>query len=141
VPIPFYGTLWILIVAYVTKRLPTSTRICSAVMSQIRAELEEASQICGAGFFSTFRRILVPLLLPGLFVSFVGTLTMTFKALSLPVLLGHSGTELVPVLLFDLFESGRYAELSALGCSTIMIISALTLAFRPFIRRYGIGPS
>ena len=141
VPIPFYGTLWILIVAYITKRLPTSTRICSAMMSQIRAELEEASQICGAGFLSTFRRILVPLLLPGLFVSFVGTLTMTFKALSLPVLLGHSGTELVPVLLFDLFESGRYAELSALGCSTIIVISALTLAFRPFIRRYGIGPS
>lgn len=139
VPIPIYGTLWILILAYLTKRLPTSVRICSAVMTQIRKELEEASEICGARFLQTFRRVLLPLLLPGLFVSFVSTLTITFKALSLPVLLGHAGSELVPLLIFDLFESGRYAEVAALGCITISVITVLTLVFRRFSQRLGIG--
>ena len=106
VPLPFYGTLWILIIAYITKRLPTSVRVCSAVMTQIRRELEEASEICGASFLLTFRRVVLPLLIPGLFVSFVSTLTMTFKTLSLPVLLGHAGTELVPLVIFDLFRIG-----------------------------------
>jgi iron(III) transport system permease protein len=139
VPIPLYGTLWILVIAYVTKRLPMSTRVCSAVMTQIRKELEEASEICGANFLRTFAKIIVPLLIPGLFVSFVSALTMTFKALSLPVLLGHSGTELVPLLIFDLFESGRYSEVAALGCTTIIIITLLTVVFRRLVRRVGVG--
>ena len=139
VPIPVYGTLWILILAYLTKRLPTSVRMCSAVMTQIRKELEEASEICGASFLRTFRRVVIPLLVPGLFVSFVSTLTITFKALSLPVLLGHAGSELVPLLIYDLFESGRYAEVSALGCVTITVITILTLAFRRLSRHLGLG--
>jgi iron(III) transport system permease protein len=141
VPIPVYGTLWILVIAYVTKRLPGSIRICSAVMAQIRSELEEASSVCGASFLRTFGRILAPLLMPALFVSFVSTLTITFKALSLPVLLGHSGTELVPLLIFDLFESGRYSEVAALGCVTIAVITLLSLGFRRLSRHVGLNPT
>ncbi|HWP60047.1 MAG TPA: iron ABC transporter permease [Candidatus Acidoferrales bacterium] len=139
VPIPIYGTLWILVVAYVTKRLPSSTRVCSAVMTQIRKELEEASEVCGASFLRTFASVVAPLLVPGLFVSFVSTLTMTFKALSLPVLLGHAGTELVPVLIFDMFESGRYPEVAALGCATIIVITAVTLLSRRVSQRFGLS--
>jgi iron(III) transport system permease protein len=139
VPIPIYGTLWILILAYITRRLPASTRICTAVMTQIRSELEEASQICGASFLRTFALVIVPLLIPGLFVSFVSAMTITFKALSLPVLLGHAGTELVPLLIFDLFESGRYSEVAALGCVTIVIITALTITFRGISQRFGLS--
>jgi iron(III) transport system permease protein len=141
VPIPIYGTLWILVIAYVTKRLPGSTRILSAVMTQIRGELEEASEACGASFRKTFARIIVPLLIPGIFASFVFTLTITFKALSIPVLLGHSGTEMIPLLIFDLFESGRYSEVAALGCVTIVIITVVTLLFRRFSQRFGLGAS
>jgi iron(III) transport system permease protein len=141
VPIPVYGTLWILVIAYVTKRLPGSTRILSAVMTQIRGELEEASETCGASFRKTFVRIIVPLLIPGIFASFVFTLTITFKALSIPVLLGHSGTEMIPLLIFDLFESGRYSEVAALGCVTIVIITVVTLLFRRFSQRFGLGAS
>ncbi len=141
VPIHIYGTLWILVIAYVTKRLPGSTRILSAVMTQIRAELEEASETCGASFLKTFVRIIVPLLIPGIFASFVFTLTITFKALSIPVLLGHSGTELIPLLIFDLFESGRYSEVAALGCVTIAIITVVTLLFRRVSQRFGLNSS
>jgi iron(III) transport system permease protein len=139
VPIPIYGTLWILVVAYVTKRLPASTRVCAAIMTQIRKELEEASEVCGASFLRTFASVVTPLLIPGLFVSFISTLTITFKALSLPVLLGHSGTELVPVLIFDLFESGRYPEVAVLGCATMVIITAVTLMTRRLSQRFGLG--
>lgn len=141
VPIPVYGTLWILVIAYVTKRLPGSTRILSAVMTQIRGELEEASETCGASFRKTFVCIIVPLLIPGIFASFVFTLTITFKALSIPVLLGHSGTEMIPLLIFDLFESGRYSEVAALGCATIVIITVVTLLFRGVSQRFGLGAS
>jgi ABC-type Fe3+ transport system permease subunit len=66
---------------------------------------------------------------------------MTFKALSLPVLLGHSGTELAPVLIFDLFESGRYPEVAVLGCATMVIITTVTLMTRRLSQRFGLGSS
>lgn len=138
VPIPVYATLWILIIAYVTKRLPNSVRICSVVMIQIQKELEDASSVCGASFLRTFYRIVLPLLIPGLFVSFATTLTITFKALSLPVLLGHAGTELVPLLIFDLFESGQYPKLAALGTATIFVIMGVTLITRWGGHRFGL---
>jgi len=141
VPIPIYATLWILIVAYITKRLPSSVRICSAITMQIHGELEEASEVCGASFRHTFFRVIVPLLIPGLFVSFATTLTITFKALSLPVLLGHAGSELIPLLIFDLFESGQYPKVAALGAATIAAITLVTLSIRWVGQRFGLGSS
>jgi ABC-type Fe3+ transport system permease subunit len=85
--------------------------------------------------------VILPLLVPGLFVSFVSTMTLTFKALSLPILLGHAGTELIPLLIFDLFESGRYSEVAALGCVTIVIVTVLTLLFRGISQRFGLSAS
>jgi iron(III) transport system permease protein len=141
VPIPIYATLWILIIAYVTKRLPNSVRICAAVMIQIQSELEEASAVCGASFLSTFRRIVMPLLVPGLFVSFATTLTITFKALSLPVLLAHAETELMPLLIFDLFESGQYPKVAALGAAAIVLITGVTLMARFVSQKFGLNAS
>jgi iron(III) transport system permease protein len=141
VPIPIYATLWILVVAYVTKRLPNSVRLCSAVMIQIQKELEDASAVCGATFLRTFCRIILPLLVPGLFVSFATTLMITFKALSLPVLLGHAGSELVPLLFFDLFESGQYPKVAALGTATIVIIAGVTFMVRVASQKLGVRPA
>ncbi len=141
VPIPIYATLWILIIAYVTKRLPNSIRICSAVLMQIQKELEDASEVCGASFLRTFRRIILPLMVPGLFVSFATTLTITFKALSIPILLGHAGTELLPLLIFDLYESGQYPKLAALGAAIIVIITCVTLAVRFTSQKFGLATS
>ena len=138
VPIPIYATLWILIIAYVTKRLPVSVRICSAVLVQVNRELEEASSVAGAGFLRTFTRVVLPLLVPGLFVSFATTLTISFKALSIPILLGHAGTELMPLLIFDLFESGEYPKVAALGVATIVVITFATAAARLASRRVGV---
>ena len=45
----------------------------------------------------------------------------------------------MPLLIYDLFESGRYAEVAALGCVTISVITVLTLAFRRLSQRFGLG--
>jgi len=64
-PVPVYGTLWILLIAYVTKYLPYGMRACSSSMLQIKKELEEASEASGATWSDTFRRVILPLLAPG----------------------------------------------------------------------------
>jgi iron(III) transport system permease protein len=138
IPVPVYGTLWILLIAYVSKYMPVSMRACSAAVMQVNKELEEASNASGASWWTTFRRILVPLILPGMFVGWAYVLSLTFKVLSLPVLLAHAGTEVVPVLIFDLYEGGQYTVLNALGVGVILVVTAISLTARTISRRYGL---
>jgi iron(III) transport system permease protein len=137
VPIPVYGTLWILLIAYVSKYMPLCMRACSASIHQVHRELEEASQVSGAPWWSTFRRIVVPLILPGLLVGWVYVLTLTFKVLSLPILLGRPGTEVVPVLIFEMYEAGEYTQLNALGVVVVALVTAVSLLVRRVSRRFG----
>ena len=138
VPIPVYGTLWILLIAYVSKYMPICMRACSASLTQVHQELEDASLMSGASWWYTFSRVLVPLILPGIFVGWVYVLTLTFKVLSLPILLGHAGSEVIPVLIFDLYEGGQYTRLNALGVVVVALVTALTLLARHVSQRFGV---
>ena len=138
VPIPVYGTLWILMIAYVSKYMPIGMRACSAALTQVHKELEDASLMSGASWWYTFSRVLVPLILPGMFVGWVYVLTLSFKVLSLPVLLGHAGTEVIPVLIFDLYEGGQYTQLNALGVVVVALVTVLTLLARRMSQRFGL---
>lgn len=138
VPLPIYGTLWILLIAYVSKYMPICMRACSASLTQIHAELEEASQMSGASWWFTFSRVLVPLMLPGLFVGWVYILTLSFKVLSLPILLGHAGSEVIPVLIYDLYEGGQYTKLNALGVVVVILVTTISFAARNISGRFGL---
>jgi iron(III) transport system permease protein len=59
-PLPIYGTLWILLIAYITRFLPYGLRAMTSTVVQIHNDLPEASMVCGAGFAATFRRVLLP---------------------------------------------------------------------------------
>jgi len=121
-PIPVYGTLWILVIGYVTTLTPFSLRIVHAALLQLHKELEEAAELASPSWLRNTVFILLPLILPGLVVAWLYVLTLTFKILSLPVLLSHVGTEVLPVLIFGLYEGGQYSQLSALG---VVLIAAI----------------
>lgn len=125
-PIPIYGTLWILVIAYVTKFIPISLRIVHASILQVHKELEEAAELSSASWIRNTFFILLPLIMPGLLVGWLYVLTLTFKVLSIPVLLSHVGTEVLPVFIYGLYEAGEYAELSAAG--VLMIIGICLIA-------------
>src|SRR5213075_5261 len=70
-PIPIYGTLWLLLIAYLTVFLPLGVRTISGVMLQIDKSLEECAQMCGAGWAYRIRTVTVPLLWPGLIAAWL----------------------------------------------------------------------
>ncbi len=128
VPVPIYASLWIIGVAYVTAYLPYALRATHASMSQLDRELEESSAVAGARWGYTFWRITVPLISSGLVVGFIYVFSRTLKTLSLPVLLAGPGNEVLPVLIYDLYESGRYPELNALGVLMFVVLAVTGLA-------------
>jgi iron(III) transport system permease protein len=137
-PIPVYGTLWILVIAYVTKYVPIALRACHTALLQLHPELEEASVISGSSWLRTFVRVVLPLILPGVAAGWFYVLALTFKALSLPVLLSHLGTEVLPVVIYGLYESGRFSELSALGVLLIVALSVVALGTRLFATHFSV---
>ena len=58
-PLPIYGTLWILLIGYITRFLPYGLRTMTSTIVQLHDDLQQASMVCGAGFLATFRRILL----------------------------------------------------------------------------------
>jgi iron(III) transport system permease protein len=138
VPGPIYGSLALIAIGYVTALLPYSVRTASIASVQMDRELEEASSINGASDLTTLRRIVVPLMAPALFVGFLFALSRTFKILSIPVLLGGPGNEVLPVLIYDLASSGRYPQLSAMGTLLVVGLTLVaTIAYR-MLTRFGL---
>jgi iron(III) transport system permease protein len=137
-PIPVYGTIWILVIAYVTKFIPVALRACHAAMLQIHPELEEAAELSDSRRARTFFHIIVPLILPGLLVGWFYVLTLTFKVLSIPVLLSHVGTEVLPMVIFDLYSSGKFGQVCALGTMLILLLTLIAGLSRIVLGRFGV---
>ncbi|WP_433499895.1 ABC transporter permease [Sphaerimonospora sp. CA-214678] len=131
---PFYlgGTTLILLLAYISIYLPQGSVAADAAASQVGSELGEASQISGAGGGRTFRKVYLPLMVPGLvagwaflFARMVGDLTAT------AVLAGTSNM-VVGFRILQIFENGSYAELASLAIVLTVIttvVVGLSLAF------------
>jgi iron(III) transport system permease protein len=137
-PLPIYGTLWILLIAYVTKYLPYGMRACSSSMLQIKKELEEASEASGASWRQTFRRVVLPLLAPGFVAGWIYVITHSFRELSTSIMLYRSGTEVIAIVLFELWDGGQYPQLAALGMVLLAILVVISLVARAIGARYSI---
>lgn len=139
VPIPIYGTIWILLVAYVTKYVPIGIRASSAAMIQIHNELEEASLTSGGSWIQTFRRVLLPLLMPGLVAGWIYISVISLRELSTSILLYSHDTTVVSILAFDLWDTGQYNYVAALGIIMIIVLIAMVAIARLVGGRLGIA--
>lgn len=117
-----YGTLWILLLAYVTRFLPYGMRYSATTLLQIGHELEEAAAVSGATWAATFRRVILPLMRPGLLAGWLYVGVVSIRELSSSVLLYSPGSEVVAVVIWEMWQNGQIAELSALG---VLLMAAL----------------
>ena len=130
-PLPIYGTLWILFIAYFTRFMPYAMRYGVAAMQQVSGEVEEAARVSGAGAMQTLRRVTLPLVLPGLAAGWLYVLIVSMRELASSLLLYSPGTEVIPVRIFTLYEDGEFAELAALGLVLVVLITVLAgIAYR-----------
>ena len=86
-PIPIYGTLWLLLLAYLTVFLPLGVRTIAGVMLQIDKSLEECAQMCGASWAFRVRTVTIPLLVPGLVAAWLLLFIASVRELGASILL------------------------------------------------------
>ena len=139
IDIRIYGTLWVIFIAYVTRFLPYGMRYNSTSMLQIHKELEESAAMSGASWGMTFSRIVLPLLQPGLLAGFLYVTIVSIRELSSSILLYSPGTEVVSIMIWELWQNGQYVELSALGVMMILALFCLVMLAQLVSRRFGIA--
>ena len=132
-----YGTVWVLALAY-SYRIATATRLNRAGLMQIHAELEEASYASGGHWFTTLRRVVMPLLAPSLVAAYVLLFIVGVREFTIPLVLFSPENEVLSVMFWRLFSNGLLRESSALG----FVIIALVLPVIFLARRvlYSRGP-
>ena len=138
VPIPVYGTLWILLIAFVTRYIPYGIRYTHSGLLQLHKELEEASYVSGASWFSSMRRIILPLMMPSFLGGWIFIFLLSAKELSMSVLLVSPQTPVVSVAIFELWENAQIGELAAFGVIWTAILVTVAIVYYTFARRYGI---
>ncbi len=124
---PLYGTIWALLIGYIATYLPYGIRPMSSAFVQIHASLEESSRVSGAGAFTTMKRIVVPLLIPGIVSGWILMATMFVRELTLSVVLSRPGSEVLAVQILRFSEDGLWGQLSALGIMMIVLSSSLVV--------------
>jgi iron(III) transport system permease protein len=126
-PIGVYGTLWILLIGYLTKFLPYGLRAASTSLLQIQRELDEAARMSGASSRKVLQRVLVPLAAPGLMAGWSLLVVVFMREFSMSLMLWTSGSEVVTVLFYDYWTNGRFGQVSALG--TLLVVASLSIVF------------
>ncbi len=127
---PTYGTLWLIAIAHVSLFIAYGTRTTNGAMFQIHRELEEASAMSGAGWFSTFRGIVLPLLMPSLVAGWLWVAIHSGRELTVALLLQSSSNRIISAYVFQQFTSGRLNLAAAAGVLLVLIIIVLVVLTR-----------
>jgi iron(III) transport system permease protein len=133
--IPIYGTIWIIVIAYITHYVAFGTRTINGAMVQIHRELEEASQVSGATWFATFTRIIFPLLVPAMMSVWVWVGGHAMRELSAALMLASSRNILLSTLLWGFWDGGNMPVAAAVGIVLISFLVVLMGLAQLFARR------
>ena len=125
IPIGLYGTVWIIILAYVSQFAPQATRAIAGSLVQIHPELEESSRLSGAGFLTTLRLIVAPLARPGIISAMILLFVLSFRELATALFLYTSSTQLFSLAMFDFWQRGSTGLVAAMA----LVQSCILLVF------------
>ena len=129
--LPIYGTIWILLIAYVTHYLPFGVRAGSGALRQLHRELEDAARMTGASWTKTIRWVTFPLTRPTLVATWTLLFILSMQEISSSILLYTSRTTVLSVAVFDLWEAGNVNALAALS---VIQLAITFVALAIFIR-------
>jgi iron(III) transport system permease protein len=136
--VPIYGTIWILLLVFCIARVSYATRMTNSGLIQIHTELEESAQMGGAPLVRIFRRILIPLLSPTLLYAWLWIALLTFRELTLAVILSSSDNTTLPVVIWSLWLGGGLGQASALAMIMLAAMAPIIALYWVVARRYGL---
>jgi iron(III) transport system permease protein len=121
-----YQSLPLLVIAYTAVFLPQALGAAQAALRQVGTHLEEASRTLGRSPATTFRRIVLPLITPGLMAGGALVFLTTMKELPTTLMLRPTGFETLAVRIWSSASEGLYTRASV-AALVLLAVSALPL--------------
>lgn len=134
-PLPVYGTISLLVIAFIASLLPQGFRGASASILQFNSDLEDAAVMHGAGRTKAVVTVTAPLLRTSLLSTFVLLLMLSMRELTVPLFLYTTDTRLLSIVIFDAYENGQFAMASAIGVIYTLIIGGLAMVSQVLDRK------
>jgi len=136
--LPIYGTVYLLIIAMVIKSMPFGTQMTTSVLLQLGNDLEEASKVCGGTWLDTFRRIVMPLIMPALItVGLVGFISSA-RDISTVVLLGSGKSRTLSLLMLDFAAGAEFEKATVVAVMVVALVVVAALIARTLGGQVGV---
>jgi iron(III) transport system permease protein len=134
-PINLYGTVVLLLLAYMVEFMPQASQAAQAAVQQVGQELVDASRITGASPLHTFRRVILPIAMPGLVAGWVIVFALLVSELTVSALLAGPGNPVIGFVILNLWEHGTFPALAAMA----LVMTAVTTTMTIIALRLGRG--
>jgi iron(III) transport system permease protein len=134
-PVPVFGTVWIIVIALVTQYIALGTRLLNGAITQIDRSLEDAGDVSGASWLQTMRRITLPLVFPAFVNGFLLVFLVSIKNLTQALILFAPGSVVIATEIYNRWTTGETAVASAIG----VVISILTVLLALLLRRSSVA--
>lgn len=138
-PIPLYGTVFLITIAHVTMFLPYGMRLASDALLRVHPELEEAASLSGASWAAAYRKVLLPLLVPGLIAAWITIVAVSFRELSATIFLATPQSRFVSVVMYSTWADGNTTAAAAVGIVILAVVLTLAVGAWAVGRRFRIA--
>ncbi len=134
-PLKIYGTLWLLLLAYLTVFLPLGVRTISGFILQVDRSLEECARVCGASWLRQLRTVTFPLLLPGMAAAWSLLFIASVREVNVSVLLMGPETKVIGPAIISSWESSGLQLTAAMAVLQMGVVFLAMTAMLVVIRR------
>ncbi|HLY65321.1 MAG TPA: ABC transporter permease subunit, partial [Chloroflexota bacterium] len=141
IPLPFtlYGTLALLMIAFIVRLLPFGARLMNSTMVQLSSELEESARTLGASWVGSMRRIVLPLLSPSIAIGWLLCMITVIRDLSTIILLYGPKSRMLAVTFYSYWTSGAIENAAVIGLFMTIVGLLLVAIVRPLQRRVNLA--
>jgi len=136
--LPIYGTIWLLVLVYVVARVSYGTRMTNGALIQIHRELEESATVCGAATGGVLRAVIIPLLTPAMMYAWIWMALLTYRELTLPVILSTTNTQPLSVVVWGLVYGSHFGHASVVALLMVALMVPILVVYWIIARRTGL---
>jgi iron(III) transport system permease protein len=129
-PVPVVGTIWIIVIALATQWITLATRLMTGAVVQVNNQLEEAAWVSGAGWATTIRRVVLPLVAPAFWNGVLLLFLFAVKVLTIPLILSTPQNTMLSTLIWRRWDAADTGDAAAIGILMVLVTLTLSLVVR-----------
>lgn len=133
-PLPVYGTLAILVIAFMARFMPQGYRAVAINVAQIHDDLDQAALVAGATQAQAMRRIVLPLVRGGVVASAFLVLVLAAREVTASLFLYTFNTRVLSIVVYEGYENGSWSMVAAVSLIYTGLLVALTMTGRRWLR-------